>query len=41
MSQRGEIADVEVEVLPPGGLPRNPRTGKIQLIVDERQQHHG
>jgi phenylacetate-CoA ligase len=41
MSERGEIADVAVDVLPPGGLPRNPRTGKIQLIVDERQQHHG
>jgi phenylacetate-coenzyme A ligase PaaK-like adenylate-forming protein/acyl-CoA reductase-like NAD-dependent aldehyde dehydrogenase len=41
MSQRREIADVSVEVLPPGGLPRNPRTGKIQLIVDERQLQHG
>jgi hypothetical protein len=30
------MAPVVVEILPPGGLPRNPRTGKIALIVDER-----
>ena len=38
MRERGLMAEVAVEVLPPGGLPRNPRTGKIPLIVDERQQ---
>jgi hypothetical protein len=41
MSERGLIADVAVEVVPAGGLPRNARTGKIQLIVDERQLQHG
>jgi hypothetical protein len=38
MRERGLMAGVAVEVLPPGGLPRNPRTGKIPLIVDQRQQ---
>jgi phenylacetate-CoA ligase len=38
MRERGLMAEVAIEVLPPGGLPRNLRTGKIQLIVDERKQ---
>lgn len=27
---------IELNFFPPGGLPRNPRTGKVKLIVDER-----
>jgi len=27
----------EIEWLPPGGLPRNPRTGKIKTVLDERR----
>jgi phenylacetate-coenzyme A ligase PaaK-like adenylate-forming protein/anti-sigma regulatory factor (Ser/Thr protein kinase) len=38
MRERGLIAEVAVEVLPAGGLPRSPRTGKIRLVVDERRR---
>lgn len=34
--KRGEIAPVVVRVLPPESIPRNPRTGKIKQVVDER-----
>jgi phenylacetate-CoA ligase len=30
------IGGVSVEVVPPGGLPRNPRTGKVRLVIEER-----
>ncbi|MDD2502137.1 MAG: AMP-binding protein, partial [Geobacter sp.] len=32
----GIIARPVVLVLPPGGLPRNPRTGKIKRVIEER-----
>lgn len=28
--------NIEIEWLPPGGLPRSPRTGKIKTVIDER-----
>lgn len=34
--RRGWLEKPEVEVLPPGGLPRQPRTGKIPRVVDLR-----
>lgn len=34
--EKGLIAETAVEILPSGALPRNPRTGKIRLTVDER-----
>jgi phenylacetate-coenzyme A ligase PaaK-like adenylate-forming protein len=34
--EKGLIAETAVEILPCGALPRNPRTGKIRLTVDER-----
>ncbi|MBI4864631.1 MAG: AMP-binding protein [Candidatus Riflebacteria bacterium] len=34
--RRSESAGVEVKVVAPGALPRNPRTGKIRQVVDER-----
>ena len=37
MRDRRLIAPIAIDVLPPGGLPRNPRTGKIKLTVDERK----
>jgi phenylacetate-coenzyme A ligase PaaK-like adenylate-forming protein len=36
MLGRGLINPVVVEVVPPGALPRNPRTGKIRLVEDGR-----
>jgi phenylacetate-coenzyme A ligase PaaK-like adenylate-forming protein len=35
--QREEIAPILVRVLPPETIPRNPRTGKIKQVVDQRQ----
>jgi phenylacetate-CoA ligase len=32
----GGLAGLTIEVLPPGALPRNPRTGKVRAVVDER-----
>ena len=32
----GAIAEPRAAVLPPDGLPRNPRTGKIKAVVEER-----
>lgn len=37
MYEKGLIAEVSVQVLPTGGIPVNPRTGKIKLTVDERR----
>ncbi|MGO3932495.1 AMP-binding protein [Rhodopseudomonas pseudopalustris] len=34
--ERKLIGGIAVEVLAPGGLPRNPRTGKVRLVVEER-----
>ncbi|HAZ09392.1 MAG TPA: hypothetical protein DCZ01_12940 [Elusimicrobia bacterium] len=34
---RGWLAPPAVEVLAPGGLPRNPRTGKIRAVADLRK----
>jgi phenylacetate-CoA ligase len=34
--ERKLIGGIAVEILPPGGLPRNPRTGKVRLTVEER-----
>lgn len=36
--REGWLKDVQVEILPPGGIPRNPRTGKIRKVVDERNR---
>lgn len=36
MSHEGLISDIVVKIVPPNSLERNPKTGKIQLIVDER-----
>jgi phenylacetate-coenzyme A ligase PaaK-like adenylate-forming protein len=36
MYEKGLIADLVAEVVPPAGLPRNPRTGKIRLVEDHR-----
>ncbi len=36
MSEKGIIAGVEVKVVAPGSIPRNPRTGKIRLVEDRR-----
>ena len=36
MFDEGLINDIAVEIVKPNGLERNPRTGKIRLIVDER-----
>jgi phenylacetate-coenzyme A ligase PaaK-like adenylate-forming protein len=30
------LAALKIEILPPGGLPRNPRTGKIPAVIDRR-----
>ncbi len=35
--ERGEVAMPQVSVLPPDSIPRNPRTGKIKQVVDERR----
>jgi len=34
--ERGEVASPRIVVLPPESIPRNPRTGKIKQVVDER-----
>lgn len=34
--ERKLIGGIAVEVVAPGGLPRNPRTGKVRLVVEER-----
>lgn len=31
------IAEVRVDIVPPGALPRNPRTGKLRVARDERE----
>jgi len=31
------LFDLEIEILPAGELPRNPRTGKVRTVCDERQ----
>jgi phenylacetate-CoA ligase len=36
MIERKLIGEIKVEVVPPGGLPRNPRTGKVRLVIEER-----
>ncbi len=36
--ERGEVARPQVLVLPPDSIPRNPRTGKIKQVVDERSR---
>ncbi len=33
----GLSAPVKVQILPPGGIERNPKTGKIRLTIDERK----
>ena len=35
--ERREIAPIVVQVLPPETIPRNPRTGKIKQVVDQRE----
>ena len=37
LSEDGLISEVKVEILKPNSLKRNVKTGKIQLIVDERK----
>jgi hypothetical protein len=37
MYNQGLIADLVTEVVDPGELPRNPRTGKIPLVEDRRR----
>jgi hypothetical protein len=37
MYDHGLIADLATEVVSPGELPRNPRTGKIRLVEDRRK----
>ena len=32
----GSIRELEIEFLAPGALPRNPRSGKVKTLVDER-----
>lgn len=32
----GSLLAVEIEILPPGTIPRNPRSAKIKNIIDER-----
>jgi phenylacetate-CoA ligase len=32
----GNLSALEVEIFPVGALPRNPRTGKVKSLVDER-----
>jgi phenylacetate-coenzyme A ligase PaaK-like adenylate-forming protein len=34
--ERKLIGGIAVEVVAPGGLPRNPRTGKVRLVLEER-----
>ncbi len=34
--EEGYLASVTFEVVPPFALPRNPRTGKVRLMIDER-----
>jgi phenylacetate-coenzyme A ligase PaaK-like adenylate-forming protein len=34
--ERKLIGGIAVEVVAPGGLPRNPRTGKVRLVIEER-----
>ena len=36
---KGGIAPILARVLPPGAIPRNPRTGKISQVVDQRVGH--
>ncbi len=36
MFKEGLIEDIYVEIVPPNTLERNPRTGKIRLVIDER-----
>ncbi len=36
MVSEGLSAPIEVEILPSGGIERNPKTGKIKLTIDER-----
>ncbi|MBI4678626.1 MAG: hypothetical protein HY748_13695 [Elusimicrobia bacterium] len=33
----GDLTSVEVELTRPGGLPRNPRSGKVKALSDERK----
>ena len=33
---RGQMNPLEVDVLPPGGIERIPRTGKIRKVIDRR-----
>ncbi len=33
------LEEIEVEVLPPGGIPRIERTGKIRLAIDQRHSN--
>jgi len=37
MSSEGLISEVKVEILKPNTLERNPKTGKVKLIVDTRK----
>lgn len=37
MHARGLIEDIFVKIVPKGAIPRNPRTGKIRIVVDERK----
>jgi phenylacetate-CoA ligase len=36
MIRGGLAAPTKVEILPPGGIERNPKTGKSRLTLDER-----
>ena len=37
MFNDGLIEDLDIEILPLGGIDRNPKTGKIRLVVDNRK----
>jgi phenylacetate-coenzyme A ligase PaaK-like adenylate-forming protein len=37
VAHSGTVAGISVHVLDPGSLPRNPRTGKVRQVVDERR----
>jgi len=36
--REGWLAELNVDILPPGGIKRNPRTGKIKRVVDKRTE---
>ncbi|MCD4782926.1 MAG: AMP-binding protein [Candidatus Eremiobacteraeota bacterium] len=36
--REGWLAELNIEILPPGGIKRNPRTGKIKRVLDKRRQ---